>query len=114
MQNDKLRYNTSQYQKQLNRNFNKFSLNLIRDKTIITLCLYCSAIGYVKDGTSHFTDITNADDLTLNLDVRLDYRLKQEKKEKNNEIPVINSKKAVMKKKNLYVEKKIVQLENMA
>lgn len=47
---------------------------------LIAFCLHLFTTSYVKDAVPHFTNITNANNLTLNLSIYLDYKLEQEKK----------------------------------
>lgn len=66
----------------------------------MAFCLHLSTISYIKDGIPQFKDITNADNLALNLGVVLDCQPEQEKEKVNNGIPVIDFEKKARKKKN--------------
>lgn len=78
----------------LGKNFDKFSLDFICNKILITLYLHLFATSFVKDKALRFINIINMNDLTLNSSASFDYQPEQEKEKKNNGISVIDSKKS--------------------
>lgn len=62
---DKWRFNTYQDWKILEDGFDSVSLNIIPDNTLQALEFYCSLLGYFKEGTLQFIDITDNPQLTI-------------------------------------------------
>lgn len=56
-------------------NFGTFLTILISDETLQAFSFHIFALGYLKARALHFENVTNADNLILNLSARLDYRL---------------------------------------
>lgn len=88
-------------------------MDSIADKTFFTLCFYNSTTEYFEDGTLHFPDITNLDDLTLSLNASLDCKPMSKVVNNNCSQVVTNFEDEAIKKKNKYVAKKQAQLKNL-
>lgn len=94
---DKWRHDKSQNWDVLGQNFESFSTDPIADETLFALRLHISATGYLEDGAPRFTDVTDADDLSL-INAGLDRRPAQEVVEDDRgQVVVTDSEKEVVR-----------------
>lgn len=110
IKSDKRQHNTIENWAILDNDFEIFLTTLIPNKLLQALYFHIFALGYLKDGNLYFKDITNTNNLILNLSVRLNCRPEKENKREEKEIDrylkITDSEEGAVKKKNKSAKKR--------